>query len=127
MPRFRSDATTDVSVGLRPAQLWPAKPRTDRMPPRSTASPRIRGTACHTRSTVRLARLDQPLPDRVRDGVGPVAELEARRDVVDDVLDCSLRVEQLPPDLGRVVALGEQPEDRRLALRQARERQPARR
>ena len=38
--------------------------------------------------------LDQALADRVGDRVGPVAQLQARRDVVDDVLDGPLRVEQ---------------------------------
>ena len=69
----------------------------------------------------------QPLADRVRDGVGPVPELEPRRDVMDDVLDRPLGVEELPTHLGGVVALGEQPQDRCLPLGQARERQPPRR
>ena len=71
--------------------------------------------------------LDQPFPDRVGDGVGAVAQLEPRRHVVDDVLDGPLRVEQRPCDLGRVEAVGEQPEDGGLALGQPRECQPARR
>ena len=59
--------------------------------------------------------------------MGAVAQLQARRDVVDDVLHGPLRVEQPVRDLGRVEAVGEQPDHGGLALRQARERQAARR
>src|SRR5215207_3874476 len=72
-------------------------------------------------------QLDEPLADRVRDGVRPVPQLQARRHVVDDVLDRSLRVEELLADFRRVEALGQQPQDLRLALAQPEERQPARR
>src|SRR5262245_62004934 len=73
------------------------------------------------------AMLDEALADGVRHRVGAVAELEARRDVVDDVLDRPLRVEEAVRDLGGVEAVGEQPDHGRLALRQPGEGQPARR
>ena len=46
---------------------------------------------------------------------------------MDDVLHGALGVEEPAPDLGRVVALGEQSQDGRLALREAREGEAARR
>jgi RHS repeat-associated protein len=72
-------------------------------------------------------RLDQAFPDRVGDRVGPVSKLEPRRDVVDDVLDRPLGIEELPPDLGSVVALREQAQHGGLSLGQSRECQAARR
>ena len=73
------------------------------------------------RSSPSLTRgLDQALADRVRHGVRPVAQLEARRHVVDDVLDGALGVEQPAADLGGVEAVGEQPERRRPRARSGR-------
>ena len=46
---------------------------------------------------------------------------------MDDVLDRALGVEEAAAHLGRVVTLGEEAQDRRLALGQAGEREPARR
>jgi hypothetical protein len=57
----------------------------------------------------------------------PVAQAEARRDVVDHGLDRALRVSELPGDLLRVEAFGHQAEHVDLALGESRHREAARR
>lgn len=58
--------------------------------------------------------------------MGPVAQLQAGRHVVQHVLDGALAVAQLPGDLVGVVAVGDQPQNLDLAFRQPGEGQAAR-
>src|SRR5207245_577992 len=62
----------------------------------------------------------------IRDCVGSVAELEAARDVVNDVLNCPLRVEESLAYLDCVEPVGEQPENADFSLRQSCEGQATR-
>ena len=51
--------------------------------------------------------LDQALPQRVRHGLRPIAEIQPASHVMDDVLDGPLGVEQAAADLGRIESVRE--------------------
>src|SRR4051812_34650767 len=71
-------------------------------------------------------RSDQALAQRVRDGVGAVAELQSAGDVMEDVLDRALAVAELGGDLRGAVAVGDEPEHLGLPVREPGEGEAAR-
>ena len=66
------------------------------------------------------------LPQSVRDGLCAIAQVEPASYLVDDVLDCSLRIKQATSNLGRIKALSKKLQDVHLPLSQHRAGQASR-